>query len=73
MTKKQLEESSLYLRNKGFESPEIGIILGTGLGRLVDHIESGVVAHYHNIPFSRWLPLNFIAVSLFMAHLKIKK
>lgn len=51
MTKKQLEESAQYLRNKGFDYPEIGIVLGTGLGKLVDHMESTIIAHYHNIPF----------------------
>ncbi len=51
MTKKQLEESVAYLKNKGFENPEIGIVLGTGLGQLVDHIEDPIDAHYHNIPF----------------------
>ncbi len=28
MTKKQLEESVAYLEKKGFEKPEIGIVLG---------------------------------------------
>ena len=73
MTKKQLEESSLYLRNKGFESPEIGIILGTGLGRLVDHIESGVVAHYHNIPFFPLATVEFHSGKLIYGTLENKK
>ena len=51
MTSKQLQESVSYLRNKGFDNPEIGIVLGTGLGQMVDEIESPIVAHYHNIPF----------------------
>ena len=50
MTKKQLDESVDYLKKKGFDSPEIGIVLGTGLGQLVDAIENSIVAHYHNIP-----------------------
>ncbi|MCW5515119.1 purine-nucleoside phosphorylase [Muriicola sp. Z0-33] len=51
MTKKQLEESVAYLRKKGFDAPEIGIVLGTGLGKLVEEIEDPIEAHYHNIPF----------------------
>jgi purine-nucleoside phosphorylase len=51
MTKKQLEESVHYLKNKGFEKPEIGIVLGTGLGKLVDEIENPIIAHYNHIPF----------------------
>ena len=29
---KYINETTEFLRNKGFENPEIGIILGTGLG-----------------------------------------
>lgn len=51
MIKSQLEESVEYLLKKGFEKPEIGIVLGTGLGRLVDKIEDPIEAHYNHIPF----------------------
>ncbi|MDO1512349.1 purine-nucleoside phosphorylase [Maribacter confluentis] len=51
MTKEQLLESVAYLKNKGFDKPEIGIVLGTGLGKLVDHIEDPIDAHYNHIPF----------------------
>ncbi len=51
MTQKQLDESVAYLNSKGFEAPEIGIVLGTGLGQLVNEIEDLLEAHYHNIPY----------------------
>lgn len=51
MTQKQLDESVAYLKSKGFDAPEIGIVLGTGLGKLVDEIENSIEAHYNNIPF----------------------
>lgn len=51
MTKKQIQESIDYLINKGFDQPEIGIVLGTGLGKLVDEIENPIDAHYNHIPF----------------------
>ncbi|PWL40314.1 purine-nucleoside phosphorylase [Flagellimonas aquimarina] len=51
MTKKQLEESVEYLKKKGFEAPEIGIVLGTGLGQLVNEIEDSIEAHYNHIPY----------------------
>ena len=51
MTQKQLDESTNYLIEKGFEAPEIGIVLGTGLGKLVDEIENPIEAHYNHIPF----------------------
>ncbi len=51
MTQKQLDESVEYLKNKGFEAPELGIVLGTGLGKLVHEIEDSIEAHYNHIPF----------------------
>jgi purine-nucleoside phosphorylase len=50
MTKKQIAESVEYLKKRGFETPEIGIVLGTGLGQLVDNIEDPIEAHYNHIP-----------------------
>lgn len=50
MTSTQLEASVDYLRSKGFMNPEIGIVLGSGLGRLADELADPKVAHYHNIP-----------------------
>ena len=51
MTQKQLDESTAYLKGRGFEAPEIGIVLGTGLGKLVDDIVDPIEAHYNHIPF----------------------
>ncbi|MDB4292628.1 purine-nucleoside phosphorylase [Maribacter sp.] len=51
MTQKQLDESVAYLIGRGFEAPEIGIVLGTGLGKLVDEIANPIEAHYNHIPF----------------------
>ena len=47
---KFIEETTDYLKEKGFESPEIGIILGTGLGQLIDEIEILAEASYNHIP-----------------------
>jgi purine-nucleoside phosphorylase len=43
-------ESADYLRSKGIIAPEIGIILGTGLGKLADEIEEAIEIDYENIP-----------------------
>ena len=51
MIKEHLQESVEFLQEKGFQNPEIGIILGTGLGKLVEEVENPIIAHYHNIPF----------------------
>lgn len=50
LSKKQLDQSIEYLKAQGFEAPEVGIVLGTGLGQLVDSIENQKVAHYNQIP-----------------------
>lgn len=51
MTQQQLDESLEYLKDHGFDAPEIGIVLGTGLGQLVDHIETPIEAYYNHIPY----------------------
>lgn len=73
MTRKQLEESSDYLKSKGFESPEVGIVLGTGLGKLVDFIEAPKIAHYHNIPFFPLATVEFHSGKLIYGTLENKK
>lgn len=39
-----------YLKDKGIYSPEIGIVLGTGLGKLVNEINIDKVIEYTDIP-----------------------
>lgn len=46
----QLEETVEYLKNRGFDSPEVGIVLGTGLSKLVNEIEIEQEANYTSIP-----------------------
>ena len=47
---KTITETTDYLKNKGFENPEIGIILGTGLGQLINDIEVLHEVSYNHIP-----------------------
>ena len=47
---KYLNETTDYLKSKGFENPEIGIILGTGLGQLTNEIEIITEISYNHIP-----------------------
>ena len=39
-----------FLKNKGITGPEIGIILGTGLGKMVEKIQTDQVISYDEIP-----------------------
>ena len=45
-----ITETVDYLKNKGFHDPEIGIILGTGLGQLTNDIEIIKEVSYNHIP-----------------------
>ena len=47
---KLINESTDYLKQKGFENPDVGIILGTGLGQLINHIEIIAQVSYNHIP-----------------------
>ncbi len=47
---KYIQETVEYLQNKGFIDPEIGIILGTGLGKLIEEIEVLKEVSYNHIP-----------------------
>ncbi|NNE32824.1 MAG: purine-nucleoside phosphorylase [Winogradskyella sp.] len=47
---KFITESTEYLQSKGFDKPEVGIILGTGLGKLIGHIDIIAEASYNHIP-----------------------
>ncbi|WP_411766554.1 purine-nucleoside phosphorylase [Winogradskyella sp. A3E31] len=47
---KYILESTEYLQSKGFDNPEVGIILGTGLGQLLEHVEVLAEASYNHIP-----------------------
>ena len=47
---KSLQDTTEFLQARGFEDPEIGIILGTGLGKLIDEIEIISEVSYNHIP-----------------------
>lgn len=51
MKKKQLKETLHYLQSKGIANPKVGIVLGSGLGKLVDEIEIEQEIPYSEIPY----------------------
>ncbi len=73
LTEKQLQESTAYLKSKGFEAPEIGIVLGTGLGKLADEIKDPIVAHYNQIPFFPLATVEFHSGQLIYGNFEGKK
>jgi purine-nucleoside phosphorylase len=48
--KKYIEQTANYLKEKGFDQPEIGIILGTGLGQLINEVDIIEEVSYNHIP-----------------------
>ena len=50
MKQKQLTETIDFLKSKGITNPEIGIVLGTGLGKLVNEISIEKEIAYTEIP-----------------------
>lgn len=46
----QLQETLSFLTKNGFINPEIGIVLGTGLGKLIDEVSIEKEISYANIP-----------------------
>lgn len=47
---KYTEEAASYLKQRGFDNPELGIILGSGLGRILEHMEIEKEVSYNHIP-----------------------
>jgi purine-nucleoside phosphorylase len=45
-----IKEAVSYIRERIHEIPDTAIILGTGLGKIVDHLEVVHVVDYHSIP-----------------------
>lgn len=73
MKKQQLEESISFLQSNGFESAEIGIVLGTGLGQLVDEIEISTQTPYSDIPHFPEATVEFHSGKLIFGLLSGKK
>lgn len=70
---KELREATDYLASRGFDNPEIGIILGTGLGQLLDEIHIEVEVSYNHIPFFPTATVEFHKGKLIFGSLEGKK
>ena len=66
-------EAVKFLQSKGFEDPEFGIILGTGLGALADEMKLSMSSYIRIFLIFQSLRLNFIKGSLCMELWKAKK
>jgi purine-nucleoside phosphorylase len=70
---KIIEQSVSYLKSKGFEEAEVGIILGTGLGKLLDEVEILEELSYNHIPNFPTATVEFHKGHLIFGKLKGKK
>lgn len=70
---KFITETAEYLKSKGFENPEIGIILGTGLGQLTNEIEILAEVSYNHIPNFPTATVEFHKGKLIYGNLSGKK
>lgn len=62
-----------YLQNQGIDKPEIGIILGTGLNKLIDHIKVIKEISYTEIPHFSASTVEYHAGKLVYGELEGKK
>lgn len=73
MKKENLNEAIAYLQSKGCEDPQVGIVLGTGLGQLVDHLEVEQTIDYNEIPHFPVSTVEFHSGKLLYGNLAGKK
>lgn len=69
----RINESVDYLKARGFGEPEVGIILGTGLGQLLDHVEIEIESSYNHIPYFPTATVEFHKGKLIFGRLGGKK
>ena len=70
---KALKETTDFLQKRGFSKPEIGIVLGTGLGQLVHHINIESQIDYTEIPNFPVSTVEFHSGKLIFGTLENKK
>ena len=68
-----INETTKHLKDKGFENPEIGIILGTGLGKLIEEVEILKEVSYNQIPNFPTATVEFHKGKLIFGILESKK
>ncbi|QTE22116.1 purine-nucleoside phosphorylase [Polaribacter cellanae] len=69
----QLQETIDFLKSNGITKPEIGIVLGTGLGKLVDEISVELEITYADIPHFPQATVEFHSGKLIYGELSGKK
>jgi len=73
MKQQQLKETIDFLKSNGITNPEIGIVLGTGLGKLIDEISIEKEISYEEIPNFPVATVEFHSGKLIYGELSGKK
>lgn len=73
MKKENLNEAIAYIQSKGCQAPQVGIVLGTGLGQLVNHLEVEQTIDYNEIPHFPVSTVEFHTGKLLFGNLAGKK
>ena len=71
--KNYIEETANYLTERGFDQPEVGIILGTGLGQLINQIDIIKEVSYNHIPYFPTATVEFHKGKLIFGTMEGKK
>jgi purine-nucleoside phosphorylase len=69
----KIDETALYLRNNGFDQPDIGIVLGTGLNQLSQKIQNSIALAYQSIPNFPEATVEFHEGQLIYGNMRRKK
>lgn len=71
--RKYIEEAADYLKQRGFVQPDLGIILGTGLGKIIENVEIEAQVSYNQIPNFPTATVEFHKGKLIFGNLEGKK
>ncbi len=70
----EIKEATDYLKKHGIDNPEVGVILGTGLGNLfVKEIKNAIEINYNSIPHFPVSTVEFHRGKLIYGEIKGKK
>lgn len=69
----KIQTASDFLRNQGFDNPEIGVLLGTGLSKFIDQVVISKEISYQDIPHFSASTVEYHAGKLIYGELAGKK
>lgn len=69
----KIEEATAFLKNAGYGNADLGIVLGTGLGKFIDHLDVEKSISYRQIPHFPVATMEFHAGHLLCGKLHGKK